>query len=163
MVATGSLLEILSKDEFIDRLLQVENIEDKLEHLKKQFDDFLGKYNERHSELLVSNNCSNLLRNRVTKMEKNALSAAQYVRREIIGISPVPKSISDQNLEEQVWKALSLNGIKVEENDLHASHRMKRRGRVILKFKDLKHRYHVMANRKKLMEKKNELKELHFE
>ena len=40
---------------------------------------------------------------------------------------------------------------------------MKRRGRVILKFKDLKHRYHVMANRKKLMEKKNELKELHFE
>ena len=70
MAATGSLLEILSKDEFIDRLLQVENIEDKLEHLKKRFDDFLGKYNERHSELQVSNNCSNLLRNRVTEMEK---------------------------------------------------------------------------------------------
>ena len=40
---------------------------------------------------------------------------------------------------------------------------MKRRGRVILKFKDQKLRYQVMANRKKLMEKKNELKELHFE
>ena len=40
---------------------------------------------------------------------------------------------------------------------------MKRRGRVILKFKDRKLRYHVMANRKKLMEKKTELKELHFE
>ena len=40
---------------------------------------------------------------------------------------------------------------------------MKRRGRVILKFKDRKLRYQVMANRKKLMEKKNELKELHFE
>ena len=40
---------------------------------------------------------------------------------------------------------------------------MKRRGRVILKFKDCKLRYQVMANRKKLMEKKNELKELHFE
>ena len=70
MAATGSLLEILSNDEFIDRLLQVENIEDKLEHLKKRFDDFLSKYNERHSELQVSNNCSNLLRNRVTEMEK---------------------------------------------------------------------------------------------
>ena len=98
---TRSLLEILSKDEFIVRLLQVENIEDKLEHLNKRFDDFLGKYNERQSELQVSNNCSNLLRNRVTEMEKNALSTAQYV----IEISPVPKSISDQNLEEQVCKA----------------------------------------------------------
>ena len=40
---------------------------------------------------------------------------------------------------------------------------MKTRGSVILKFKDRKLRYQVMANRKKLMEKKNELKELHFE
>ena len=40
---------------------------------------------------------------------------------------------------------------------------MKRRGMVILKFKDRKLRYQVMANRKNLMEKKNELKELYFE
>ena len=40
---------------------------------------------------------------------------------------------------------------------------MKRRGRVILKFKDRKLRYQVMVNRKKLMEKKNELKGLHFD
>ena len=51
----------------------------------------------------------------------------------------------------------------MEHKDLHACQRMKRRGRVILKFKDRKFRYQVMANRKKLMEKKNELKELHFE
>ena len=51
----------------------------------------------------------------------------------------------------------------MEDKDLHACHRMKRRGRVILKFKDRKLRYEVMANRKKLMEKKNKLKELHFE
>ena len=47
-----------------------------------------------------------------------------------------------------------------------SSHEKKRQGdscRVILKFKDRKLRYQVMANRKKLMEKKNELKELHFE
>ena len=51
MVITKSQLENLSKDELIDRLLQVENIEDKLQHLNKRFDDFLGKYNELHSEL----------------------------------------------------------------------------------------------------------------
>ena len=40
---------------------------------------------------------------------------------------------------------------------------MKRRGRVILKFKDRKVIYQVMANKKKLMKKKNETKELYFE
>ena len=101
-------------------MLQVENIEDKLEHLNKQFDDFLGKYNELHSELQVSKNCSNLVYNHVIELEKNALSTVQYVRREIIEISPVPGSISDQNLEEQVCKALPLTEIKVEDKDLHA-------------------------------------------
>ena len=163
MVVTRSQLENLAKDELFDRLLQVENIEDKLEHLNKRFDDFLGKYNEPHSELQVSKNFSNLLRNRVIELEKSALSTAKYVRREIIEISPVPGPISDQNLEEKVCKALSLTGIQVEAKDLHACHRMKRRGRVILKFKDRKLRYQVMANRKKLMEKKNDLKERHFE
>ena len=56
MVVTRSQLENLSKDELIDRLLQIENIEDKLEHFNKQFDDLLGKYNELHSELQVSRN-----------------------------------------------------------------------------------------------------------
>ena len=163
MVETRSQLENLSKDELIDRLLQIENIEDKLEYLNKRFDDFLWKYNELHLELQVSINCSNLLRNRVIELEKNAISTAQYVRREIIEISPVLGSISDRNLEEQVCKALSLTGINVEHKDLHACQRMKRRGRVILKFKDRKFRYQVMANRKKLIEKKNELKELHFD
>ena len=63
MVVTRSLLENLSKDELIDRLLQVETIEDKLEHLNKRFSDFLGKYSELHSELQVSKNCCNLLCN----------------------------------------------------------------------------------------------------
>ena len=39
---------------------------------------------------------------------------------------------------------------------------MKRRGRVIPTFKDCKLRYQAMANRK-FLEKKKELKELHFE
>ena len=35
MVVTRSQLQNISKDKLIDRLLQVENIEDKLEHLNK--------------------------------------------------------------------------------------------------------------------------------
>ena len=126
MVVTRSQLENLSKDEFIDRLLQVQNIEDELELFNKRFDDFLGKYNEFHSELQVSTNCSNLLRNRVIVLGKNALSTAQYVRGEITEISPVPGLISNQNFEEQVCKALPLTGIKVEDKDLHVLHEKKR-------------------------------------
>ena len=58
MVVTRSQLENLSNNKLINKLLQVENIEDKLEHLNKQFNNFLGKYNELHSELQVSKNCS---------------------------------------------------------------------------------------------------------
>ena len=116
MVVTRSQFENLSENQLIDRLLQVENIEDKLEHLNNRFDNFVGKYNELHLELQFSKNCSNLP-NRVMELEKNALCTTGYVRlrREIIEISPVPESISDQNLEEQVCKALSLAGIKVED------------------------------------------------
>ena len=42
-------------------------------------------------------------------------------------------------------------------------HKSGRQGFTCMSFKDRKLRYQVMANRKKLMEKKNELKELHFE
>ena len=59
--------------------------------------------------------------------------------------------------------ALFLTSIKVEDKGLHVCHCMKRSGSVFLKFKHRKLRYEVMANRKKLMEKKNELKELYFE
>ena len=63
MVVTRYQFENLSKDELIDRLLQVENIDDKLEHLNnKRFDNFLGQYNELHSELQVSKNCTLLPR-----------------------------------------------------------------------------------------------------
>ena len=68
-----SQLENLSKDELIDRILQVENIEDRVELLNKRSDDFLRKYNELCSELKFKKNCSNLLRNRVIELEKCTL------------------------------------------------------------------------------------------
>ena len=64
-------------------------------------------------------------------IEKKGTS--QNVRRKKIEISPVLWSISNQNLEEQVYKALPLTGIKVEDKYFHACHGMKTRGRVILK------------------------------
>ena len=59
----------------------------------------------------------------------------------MIEISTDSESISDQNLEEQVCKPLSITVIIIEEKDFHTCHCMKRGGRVILKFKDCKLRY----------------------
>ena len=51
IVVARSQPENLSNDHLIDKLLQFENTEGKLVYLNKQFDDFLAKYNELHSEL----------------------------------------------------------------------------------------------------------------
>ena len=56
MLVTRFQLENLLKDKLIDRLLQVENIADKIERLNKRYDNALDKYNELHSELQVSKN-----------------------------------------------------------------------------------------------------------
>ena len=55
---------------------------------------------------------------------------AQNVRRKKIEISPVLSSISNQNLEVQVYKALSLTGIKVEDKRFTcmSRHEKKRQG-----------------------------------
>ena len=69
----------LLKDELIDRL-QVEHIEGKLEHLNKRFSNFLGKYNELHSELQVSRNCSN----RVIVIELSNLKEMHLVQHSML-------------------------------------------------------------------------------
>ena len=58
------------------------------------------------------------------QLERNAVSNAQYHRRESIEINPVPASISNEELE--VCKALSLTGHEVIPDDLQACHRLKK-------------------------------------
>ena len=65
------------------------------------------------------------------QLECNAVANSQCSRRETIELNPVPADV----LEENVCKALSLNGVNVLPNDLHTCHEMKRSDRVIVKFK----------------------------
>ena len=44
MLVTGFQLENLSKDKLVDRLLQVENIADKIECLNKRYNNAFDKY-----------------------------------------------------------------------------------------------------------------------
>ena len=58
------------------------------------------------------------------------MTNSQYSGRKTIELNPVPADITEHVLEENICKALSLNGVNVVPNDLHACHRMKRSDRV---------------------------------
>ena len=90
------------------------------------------------------------------------MTNSQYSRRETIELNPVPADITEYFLEENICKALSLTGVNVVPNDLHACHRMKRTDRVIVKFKCRKQKNSVMYKRKNLGNKSQELSNLKF-
>ena len=74
----------------------------------------------------------------------------------------MPADITEDVLEENICKALSLTGVNVVPNDLHACHRMKRSDKVIVKFKCCKQKNYVMYKCKILGNKSQELKNLKF-
>ena len=74
----------------------------------------------------------------------------------------MPAEIHEDVLEENVCKTLSLIGVNVVPEDLNACHRMKRPGRVIIKFKCCKQKQSVMYKHKNLGTKSQELLNLTF-
>ena len=125
-------------------------------------DDFAIKFDCVFSELQISKTCNSLLRKRIIDLERSSLDNAQYLRREMIEISPVPVKVSNNELEGLVCKALSLTVIEVYPNDLEACHCLKKKENVIIKFKSGKLKYKVLNNRKIIKNKSKELSELNF-
>ena len=166
MVQTRSQLENFSKDEVIDEVLSLENfkndINTKFSELNDRFNDFQEKYEMVNSNLSISKRCNELLLERITQLERNNLNNAQYNRRETLEINPVPSDIADDVLEQSVCQALSLTGISVEPDDLQACHRMRKKDRVIIKFKCRKQKHRVLSNRKTLQNKSLDLTQLKF-
>ena len=82
---------------------------------------------------------------RIIQLKRNAVTYYQHSRRETIELNPVPADITEDALEENVCKALSLTGVNVVPNDLHACHRIKRSDRFIVKFKCRKQKSSINA------------------
>ena len=76
------------------------------------------------------------------------MTNSQYSRRETIELNPVPADITEDVLQENICKTLSLTGVNVVPNDLHACHRMKRSDRVIVKLKCRKQKKLLCINAK---------------
>ena len=128
--------------------------------LNDRFSDFEAKYEIVNSNLSISRRCNDLLLERITQLERNNLNNAQYNRRETLEINPVPSDIADDVLEQSVCQALSLTGISVEPDDLQACHRMRKKDRVIIKFKCRKQKHRVLLNRKALQNESLDLTQL---
>ena len=56
----------------------------------------------------------------------------------MLEINHVPHSIDNVEIEEKVCEALPFTGTKVKLDDLDACHRMKKKDKVIIKFKNRK-------------------------
>ena len=134
MVRTRSQLENLSKDELIDEVLSLEHLNNdlnvKFSELNYRFNDFKAKYEMVNSNLLITRRCNDLLVERITQLERNNQNDAQYTRKEILEINPVPSDIADDVLEQSVCQY----GISAETDDLQACHCMRKKDRVIIKF-----------------------------
>ena len=140
MVFTRAQLDTLSRED----LVECSNIAHELKILTDWFSDFIGKYDKLQSELVISKNCSSLLINQILNLERNALSSAQYIRREILEINPVLHSMNNVDLKEKVCKALSLTGLKVKPDNLDACHRMEKKHKIIIKFKNRNQRNNLI-------------------
>ena len=79
----------------------------------------MSKHEKIYSELQISRNCNNHLLQRIIQQERNAIANSQYHRRETIEIDPVPESLGNEILEENVCKALSLTSVNVTPEQLH--------------------------------------------
>ena len=134
MVRRRSQLGNLSKEELIGELITVEDITLKRSDLSNRFDDFLRRFDVVSSDLATTRNCNRLLTERVVQLERNAVTNAQYNRRESVEVNPVLPSINDEKLELNICKALSLTRHEVKPDDLQACHRLKRKDSVIVKF-----------------------------
>ena len=149
MVQTWSQSENLSKEELIEELITVGDIS-KLSDLSNWFNDFLRRFEVVSSDLAIARNCNKLLTERVVQLERNAVTNAQYHRRESVKVNPVPPSINDEELEMNICKALSLTGHEVKSDDLQVSYRLKKKEWDVVKFKCRKLKRSVLVNRKNL-------------
>ena len=153
MVLTRSQYENMSKEELIQELTDinssfVNDINTKQSNLEEKFNEFVSKYDKVNSELQQCKKINSHLLTRVVQLERNAVGSSQYSRRETIELNPVPTDITEDALEENVCKSLSLTGVNVVPNDLHACHQMKRSDRVIVKFKCRKQKNSVIYKAK---------------
>ena len=102
------------------------------------------------SDLSVTKKLNTLLSERLKTIEKPCWTNTQYSRRECLEISGIPSSVSDNDLEDAVCKAITKAGVAVSDKDIEGCHRVGKKGTAIVKFCKRKMSKQVLNFRKDL-------------
>ena len=100
--------------------------------------------------LEVSHNVTDLLRNQIKSLEIQQNKADQYSRRECLEISGIPESITHEDLEKKTIEIFASIGAKVVPGNIHACHRIGKKGTTIIKLVNRKDVQMILSNKKKL-------------
>ena len=152
----------MSRDKLVEELLKLLDVSLKLSELTEKFNDLVSKHDKVYYESQISRIWNNHLLQRVIQLERNAATNFQYHRTETLEVNPVPESLEDEFLEENVCKALPLTGVNVTPEQLHSFHSLKMRNHVIIKSKCCKQRPNVLFDQKNLKDKSSNLAQLRF-
>ena len=90
------------------------------------------------------------LSKKLQTIEKQCRVNAQYSSRVCVEISGIPSSVSDNDLEDVVCKAITKAGVEVSDKDIEDCHQVGKRAQTIVKFSKRKVSKQVLNVRKDL-------------
>ena len=99
MVLTRNKLNKQSKEELIEELVSFDNLSEKVNDLTKKMNNIITKFDHVFSELQISKTWNSLFCKQIIDLKQSSLDNSQYLRREMIEISPVSLKISNDELE----------------------------------------------------------------
>ena len=146
--------ESLNKLNKPDLVALVVNLQSKMDSVNSDLVAELRKkregFDQMKSDLSFTKKVNTLLSERLQTIEKQYWENAQYSRRECLEISGMPSSVSDNDLEDVVCKAITKVGVEVSDKDIEDCHRVGKRGTTIVKFCKRKISKQVLNVRKDL-------------
>jgi len=139
-------LSKLSKDEIMEYTLKLQRT------IFEKISSFEEKLTKLESELFVSKNVNSHLVTQLEYVKRKCASNEQYSRRECIEIVGLPSSIDNDILEDEVVNLLNEIDVPVSKDSFQACHKLKKKDRIIVKFKNRKDCLLTLKNKKTLNE-----------
>ena len=148
---TEAVLNKVSKSELVQLVPQTEaSLASQITNLATEVKDLLGYFKKLESDLAVTKNVNSKLMERVVQTKKQCWANAQYSRRDTIEVIRIPSSIRDKDLEDKVRNIFGEIGVNVSERDIQACHRLREKGRTIVKFVNRKDSTDILRVKKDL-------------